>query len=138
VKPYYRREPTRLEEIAERVRVGKKVSAEDMQFYQERRRHGRVDVTAANQGGESGKGAPLDDRRNHHSGAADSEHHTQLQADCTEYAGVRRGGCAEGSGEEGKVNWLKDLALDHWHGFMQELADIREEFMATFRRDDVL
>ena len=34
------------------------------------------------------------------------------------------------------MNWLKDLALDHWHGFLQELADIREEFRATFRSDD--
>jgi len=34
------------------------------------------------------------------------------------------------------TRWLKNLALDHWHGFLQELADIREEFSATFRRDD--
>ena len=88
MRPYYRKVPTRYEAIAERVRVGKKVSVEDMRFYQERRQHGRVDVAAANQGGESGKDTPLDDRRNHHSGAADSEHHTQLHADCTEYVSI--------------------------------------------------
>ena len=88
MRPYYRREPTRYEAIAERVRVGKKVTQEDMQFYQERRQHVGMDVTAANQGGESGKGAPLDDRRNHHSGVADTELHTQLHADCTEYVSV--------------------------------------------------
>ena len=88
MRPYYRREPTRLEEIAARVRVGKKVTQEDMRFYQERRQHDRVDVAAANQGGESGKGALLDSVCDHHNGATDPERHTQLQADCTEYVSV--------------------------------------------------
>ena len=87
MNPYYRREPTRYEEIAERVRVGKKVSAEDMRFYQERRRHGG-EVAAANQGGEDSAGAVLVSVRNHHNGAADPRRHTQLLTDCTEYVSV--------------------------------------------------
>lgn len=88
MKPYYRREPTRLEEIAERVRVGKKVSAEDMRFYQERRRHGRVEVATAGKGKEAGADTVLVSVYDHHGGSTGSERRTQLHVDCTECVSI--------------------------------------------------